>query len=183
MAEAAGFRDTMLHQAISPQALFQLVNVAHWDSQADLEAAQGSGAFQDRIRALREDTPAAVLRLPSRVRYRRHPPPHPEGRGDRHRSAARHHRPLENYLSAHSRAKTALAPPRAAGRSQRRTPASAHPARRPAGGDAEAVEGIDGGDLDEQAGEGLLVVVLRGLVPDLVRDGVWPVGQPGGGLG
>ena len=30
------------------------MNVAHWDSQADLEAAQGSGAFQDRIRALRE---------------------------------------------------------------------------------------------------------------------------------
>ena len=39
----------------TPQARFQLVNVAHWDSQADLEAAQGSGAFQDRIRALRED--------------------------------------------------------------------------------------------------------------------------------
>jgi len=44
-----------LHQAVSAQARFQLVNVAHWDSQADLQAAQGSGAFQDRIRALRED--------------------------------------------------------------------------------------------------------------------------------
>jgi heme-degrading monooxygenase HmoA len=55
MAAAPGFRDTRLHRAFSPQARFQLVNVAHWDSQADLDAAQGSGAFQDRIRALRED--------------------------------------------------------------------------------------------------------------------------------
>jgi hypothetical protein len=31
------------------------VNVAHWDSQADLDAAFGSAAFQDRIQALRED--------------------------------------------------------------------------------------------------------------------------------
>jgi len=56
MAAAPGFRDTRLHRAISPQARFQLVNVAHWDSQADLEAAQGSDAFQERIRALREDS-------------------------------------------------------------------------------------------------------------------------------
>ena len=55
MAAAAGFRDTRLHQAVSPQARFQLVNVARWKSQADLDAAQGSGAFQDRIRALHED--------------------------------------------------------------------------------------------------------------------------------
>jgi heme-degrading monooxygenase HmoA len=55
MAAAPGFRDTRLHRAVSPQARFQLVNIAHWDSQADLEAAQGSGAYQDRIRALRVD--------------------------------------------------------------------------------------------------------------------------------
>lgn len=55
MAASPGFRDTRLHQAVSAQARFQLVNVAHWDSQADLEAAQASGTFQDRIRALRED--------------------------------------------------------------------------------------------------------------------------------
>jgi hypothetical protein len=55
MAAAPGFWDTRLHQALSPQARFQLVNVAHWDSQADLQAAQGSGALQDRIRAPRED--------------------------------------------------------------------------------------------------------------------------------
>jgi heme-degrading monooxygenase HmoA len=55
MAAAPGFRDTRLHRAVSSQARFQLVNVAHWDSQVDLEAAQGGGAFQERIRALRED--------------------------------------------------------------------------------------------------------------------------------
>jgi len=55
MASAAGFRDAKLHRAVSPQARFQLVNVAHWDSQADLEAAQANDRFQDRVRALRED--------------------------------------------------------------------------------------------------------------------------------
>jgi heme-degrading monooxygenase HmoA len=55
MAAAPGFRDARLHRAASPQARFQLVNVAHWDSRADLDAAWGSGAFQDRLRALRED--------------------------------------------------------------------------------------------------------------------------------
>jgi heme-degrading monooxygenase HmoA len=55
MAAAPGFRDTRLHRAVSARARFQLVNVAHWDSQADLDAAQRSDAFQDRIRALRED--------------------------------------------------------------------------------------------------------------------------------
>jgi heme-degrading monooxygenase HmoA len=55
MAAAPGFRDARLHRAVSSQARFQLVNVAHWDSQADLDAAVGSGAFQDRIHALRQD--------------------------------------------------------------------------------------------------------------------------------
>jgi heme-degrading monooxygenase HmoA len=55
MAAAPGFRDAKLHRAVSSQARFQLVNVAHWDSQADLEAALGSDAFQNGIRALRED--------------------------------------------------------------------------------------------------------------------------------
>lgn len=64
MASAPGFRDTRLHRAVSPQARFQLVNVAHWDSQADLAAAQASGAFQERIRALRED---------ARIQFAAHP--------------------------------------------------------------------------------------------------------------
>jgi heme-degrading monooxygenase HmoA len=56
MASAPGFRDAQLHRAVSSQARFQLVNVAHWDSQADLHAALGSSAFQDRIQALRQDS-------------------------------------------------------------------------------------------------------------------------------
>lgn len=55
MAAAPGFRDARLHRAVSPQTRFQLVNVAHWDSQEDLEATQDSDAFQDAIRVLRED--------------------------------------------------------------------------------------------------------------------------------
>src|SRR5215813_4216518 len=55
MASGPGFRGARLNRAVSSQARFRLVNVAHWDSQADLEAAQDTGAFQDRIRALRED--------------------------------------------------------------------------------------------------------------------------------
>jgi heme oxygenase (mycobilin-producing) len=55
MATAPGFRDSRLHRAVSPQTRFQLVNVAHWDSQADLVAAQDSDAFQNTIRVLRED--------------------------------------------------------------------------------------------------------------------------------
>lgn len=55
MAAAPGFRDARLHRAASSQARFQLVNVAHWDSRADLDAALGGRAFQDRLRALRED--------------------------------------------------------------------------------------------------------------------------------
>jgi heme oxygenase (mycobilin-producing) len=55
MAAAPGFRDTRLHRAVSSQERFQLVNVAHWDSQADLEAAQRNGAFQKHIRALYEE--------------------------------------------------------------------------------------------------------------------------------
>jgi heme-degrading monooxygenase HmoA len=55
MAAAPGFRDAKLHRAVSSQARFQLVNVAHWDSQADLEAALSGDAFQNGIRALRED--------------------------------------------------------------------------------------------------------------------------------
>jgi heme oxygenase (mycobilin-producing) len=43
--EVDAFRDTRLHRAVSPQARFQLVNVAHWDSQAQLDAAQKVAEF------------------------------------------------------------------------------------------------------------------------------------------
>jgi heme oxygenase (mycobilin-producing) len=53
MSEAKGFRDSRLHRAVSSGARFQLVNVAHWDSQPELEAAQGDPRFQASLRALR----------------------------------------------------------------------------------------------------------------------------------
>ncbi|GIH14243.1 antibiotic biosynthesis monooxygenase family protein [Rugosimonospora africana] len=55
MTAAPGFRDARLHRAVTPDARFPLVNVAHWDSQADLEAAHAADAFQEQIRALRDD--------------------------------------------------------------------------------------------------------------------------------
>ncbi|MEU7768995.1 antibiotic biosynthesis monooxygenase family protein [Nocardia sp. NPDC049190] len=39
MRTAPGFRDVRLHRALSPDARFQLVNVAHWDSAEACEAA------------------------------------------------------------------------------------------------------------------------------------------------
>ena len=51
-------------------------------------------------------------------------------------------------------------------------------------GDAvEAVEHVGDGDLQDQGGHALLVVVPRRLVPDRVGSRVGAVGQPGGGLG
>lgn len=55
MAAAPGFRDTRLHQAASPRARFRFVNVAHWDSREQLEAAQGSRAFQENLRSAIKD--------------------------------------------------------------------------------------------------------------------------------
>jgi heme-degrading monooxygenase HmoA len=63
MAAAPGFRDTTLHRALSPKARFQLVNFAHWDSQAALEAAQAS--VQERVRGLRENTQLRFLAYPA----------------------------------------------------------------------------------------------------------------------
>lgn len=41
MATAPGFRDVRLHRALLPNARFQLVNIAHWDSAEACEAAGG----------------------------------------------------------------------------------------------------------------------------------------------
>ncbi|NNH73087.1 antibiotic biosynthesis monooxygenase [Nocardia uniformis] len=41
MRDAPGFRDVRLHRALLPDARFQLVNVAHWDS---AEACAAAGA-------------------------------------------------------------------------------------------------------------------------------------------
>lgn len=39
MRTAPGFRDVRLHRALLPDARFQLVNIAHWDSAEDCRAA------------------------------------------------------------------------------------------------------------------------------------------------
>src|SRR5579863_3519077 len=63
-------------------------------------------------------------------------------------------------------------------------PATLSPgAGRLAGDAVEAVEDVGDGDLEDQGGQALLVVVPGGLVPDLVRYRVGAVGQAGGGLG
>ncbi|MBZ9714843.1 antibiotic biosynthesis monooxygenase family protein [Deinococcus multiflagellatus] len=39
LGQAPGFRGTRLHRAVSPRALYPIVNVAHWDSAEQWEAA------------------------------------------------------------------------------------------------------------------------------------------------
>ncbi|WP_454198160.1 antibiotic biosynthesis monooxygenase family protein [Nocardia sp. Marseille-Q1738] len=45
MRSASGFRDVRLHRAVTPEARFRLVNVAHWDSVAAWQAAAQSSAM------------------------------------------------------------------------------------------------------------------------------------------
>ena len=55
MAAAPGFRDSRLHRAVASGTRFQVVNVAHWDSRADLEAAQSAPAFTASLKELGDD--------------------------------------------------------------------------------------------------------------------------------
>jgi hypothetical protein len=50
-------------------------------------------------------------------------------------------------------------------------------------GGVEPVEDVGRGDSQQQHGQSFLVVVPGGLVPDLVRYWIRPVGQPGDSLG
>lgn len=43
---APGFRDVRLHRALTPDARFRLVNVAHWDSREAWETATRNGRFR-----------------------------------------------------------------------------------------------------------------------------------------
>ena len=65
-------------------------------------------------------------------------------------------------------------------RDERSVPA--RPGRLPGDG-VEAVLDVDARDLDDQRGHGGLVVVAGGLTPDVVGDGVGPIGESGEGLG
>ncbi len=51
MAGKPGFQDTRLHRAVSADARFTLVNVAHWDSEEALAAAQASPEFRQNVPA------------------------------------------------------------------------------------------------------------------------------------
>ncbi|MFD0365679.1 antibiotic biosynthesis monooxygenase family protein [Nocardia sp. GCM10030253] len=51
MSRAPGFRDNRLHRAITQDAHFQLVNIAHWDSAEAWQAAGTDPAFQQRLAA------------------------------------------------------------------------------------------------------------------------------------
>jgi heme-degrading monooxygenase HmoA len=46
MGRQPGFRSLRLHRALSPDARFQLVNVAEWDSADGLQAATAQDYFQ-----------------------------------------------------------------------------------------------------------------------------------------
>jgi heme-degrading monooxygenase HmoA len=60
MSTYPGFRDSRLHRALSPHGRFQLVNVAHWDTPGDYEAARTDPAFQQSRMRLAEQTPNVV---------------------------------------------------------------------------------------------------------------------------
>lgn len=67
MSAAPGFRDARLHQALSPEARFQFVNVAHWDSRGAWEAAQARPEFRARIAALETEVRVGANAAPYRV--------------------------------------------------------------------------------------------------------------------
>jgi heme-degrading monooxygenase HmoA len=50
MAQHPGFRSLKLHRALTPDARFQLVNVAEWDSADALHAATAQQYFQQSTR-------------------------------------------------------------------------------------------------------------------------------------
>jgi heme-degrading monooxygenase HmoA len=50
MGTQPGFRSFRLYRALSPDAHYQLINVAEWDSEEDLRAATSSDRFQVSVR-------------------------------------------------------------------------------------------------------------------------------------
>ena len=65
MSTAPGFRDARLHRALSSQTRFQIVNVANWESSQAWEAAAANPDFQERLRALAEDTEVQLCANPA----------------------------------------------------------------------------------------------------------------------
>jgi hypothetical protein len=56
-------------------------------------------------------------------------------------------------------------------------------ARHLPGGDVEPVEEVGRGNGEDEGGQPFLVVMPGGLVPDLVRDRIGSVAEPGDGFG
>jgi heme-degrading monooxygenase HmoA len=65
MSGKPGFLDTRLHRARSSDDRFQLVNVAHWESQEAWEAATADPEFGARTRAAREDQQSPITVNPA----------------------------------------------------------------------------------------------------------------------
>lgn len=65
MATAPGFRDARLHRAVSAEARFQLVNVAHWDSEDQMNAALANDEFRRRVNALQDDPDTRFAAAPA----------------------------------------------------------------------------------------------------------------------
>lgn len=65
MRTKPGFLDTRLHRALSTQARFQLVNVAHWESREALQAATADTEFQARIGGVTADPQVPISANPA----------------------------------------------------------------------------------------------------------------------
>jgi heme oxygenase (mycobilin-producing) len=68
MSTKQGFLSTQLHHALSPQARFQLVNVARWESREAFEAATADTEFQERISAASSDPQVPISANPDLYR-------------------------------------------------------------------------------------------------------------------
>lgn len=64
MSKKPGFIDTRLHRAQSSDGRFQLVNVAHWESEAAWEAAGADPEFANRANAARDSVKTPVTANP-----------------------------------------------------------------------------------------------------------------------
>jgi len=68
MSTKPGFLDTQLHRALSPQARFQLINIARWESREAFEAATADTEFQERVNAASSDSRVPISANPDLYR-------------------------------------------------------------------------------------------------------------------
>jgi len=61
LATQPGYMDTALHQAVTPGAEFQFVNVAHWRTAKDFQAAIQSPGFRETAAGLAGYRPHPAL--------------------------------------------------------------------------------------------------------------------------